>query len=303
MADRRGMHRHPHRVVSIIGLAVIVVLLTGTGAAVASPPDHAQGDPAPHAKDDEGSSASAAGHDEPRGRATGGRRGGPGRSSDQGQSQGTAQRRSQDPGQAADKPGGRAPEGRAHGRDRPTSGPSHGAPPHQPGEGTPDPDGGPPADRDSQPPDPSEPPQDAEPGEPDEDAEPSDPADGDDAPFARGSPGADPGTGSVQIAAPAADAQQPDEPVGLAGVTAPEPRQGRTGGTADTHLFERLSQGTNRALDRVLSPGRDFGVPALLLATLGAYLLLQRRLDRGALPMSSLASSPDGTHTDVRYDL
>lgn len=71
------------------------------------------------------------------------------------------------------------------------------------------------------------------------------------------------------------------------------------GPPADVRFFERVR---DRAVDTVLSPGRDFGVPILLLAILGTYLAFQRRLDRGVLPMSGLSSTPDGDF-HVRYEL
>lgn len=131
------------------------------------------------------------------------------------------------------------------------------------------------------------------------------PANGDDAPFAVGTAddgvGTAPPAGEIVTAGPGGQIQT--EGADLAGVVtpddagvavAPDPRPG---------LLDRLSRGTSRALDTVLSPTRDFGVPALLVAILLVYLALQRRLDRGALPMSSLASPSDGNQTHVRFEL
>ena len=59
----------------------------------------------------------------------------------------------------------------------------------------------------------------------------------------------------------------------------------------------------DRAADAALTSRRDFGVPALLVATLGVYLLVQRRLDRGALPMRAQTSPPDGNPAHDRFEL
>lgn len=71
---------------------------------------------------------------------------------------------------------------------------------------------------------------------------------------------------------------------------------------APSTFFDRVTERSRDAASMIPSHARDFGVPGLLVAMLGGYLLIQRRLDRGPLPMSRVRDELGGD-ADVHYDL